>query len=167
MALPGPRRASIRCCSGLARIDVDKSAISSRTREAYRPSGLRKERVIAPASHVVSWMKLRSTLTDDDASGLDELSSEGFHTEHLRIGIAAVLSGAYAFLVCHNNQEILFSIDRCGGDELKGQARSLRRSIPSLPSSPRSPWSCPPSSQTSQPSFQNPSQLSCRPPPGR
>lgn len=97
---------------------MDKPAISSRTREPHRPGRLRKERVITPASDIVSGMKLRSALTDDDASGLDELSAEGLHAEHLRVRIATVLSGAYAFLVCHNNQEILFSIDGMGMDEI-------------------------------------------------
>ena len=47
--------------------------------------------------------ELRAALADDDRTGLYELAAVGFHAEVLRVGIAAVLGGTGAFLMCHTN----------------------------------------------------------------
>ena len=46
--------------------------------------------VVFSYSYVTTWVKLGSSLADDDATSVDDLTCEHFHSKTLRVGIAAV-----------------------------------------------------------------------------
>lgn len=60
-----------------------------------------KKRKIATEPHVFSGVELGSALTDNNASGGDELARIGFHAEHLRLTVATVTAAGLTFLMCH------------------------------------------------------------------
>ena len=61
----------------------------------------REERVVAADPDAGAGAEARAALPDDDHAGLDLLAGEDLHAEPLRLGVAAVLRGAEALLVCH------------------------------------------------------------------
>src|SRR5438105_1464688 len=60
-----------------------------------------EERVILAASHIMPGLELRPALPHEDRTASDELATEAFDAEPLRIRVAPVARTAYAFLVCH------------------------------------------------------------------
>lgn len=68
--------------------------------------GQREDRIVFAQLGVEASEELCATLAHDDRAGLNELSTVGLHAQVLRVGIAAVPSGAGAFLMCHDNLSI-------------------------------------------------------------
>src|SRR5690606_37599395 len=89
---------SLRSSGG--RNDVDDLAAALRS-ELDRTGREREQGVVPAASDVVAGVEVGATLTHDDLTGVDELAAEALHAEALRIGVAAVLGGRCALLVCH------------------------------------------------------------------
>jgi hypothetical protein len=50
-----------------------------------RPRSQREQRVILTAADIVTWVKVRTTLTHDDLARVNELTTETLHAETLSI----------------------------------------------------------------------------------
>jgi hypothetical protein len=61
-----------------------------------------KQRVITAASNILTRVEFGTALTDNNGSGLNEFTTEGFYTEHLGVGVATILGGPHSFLMCHS-----------------------------------------------------------------
>src|SRR5690606_38900265 len=59
------------------------------------------QRVVLAQADVLAGMEARAALAHDDRARGDRLAAVDLHTEHLRVGIAAVARGTAALLVCH------------------------------------------------------------------
>src|SRR5579862_368799 len=80
--------------------DGDCAALAARAeRDRARTRG--EDRVVAAELGAGAGAELRAALADDDVARLDGLPVEHLHSEVLRVGVAAVLRGAEALLVCH------------------------------------------------------------------
>lgn len=71
-------------------VDVDEAAVIPAAGKSDGAVGLGEERVVVTTPDVDAGVKLGAALADDDRAGGDGLPTEHFHTEHLRVGIAAV-----------------------------------------------------------------------------
>src|SRR3989304_1847250 len=60
-----------------------------------------EQRVVRSAAQVLAWMELGPALPHQNVAGADELPAKPLHAQELRVRIAAVAAGAYAFLVSH------------------------------------------------------------------
>src|SRR5687768_5727023 len=97
----------------LTRDDVDDLA-AALAAELHR-TGLECEQgVVAAAADAAARVEVRAALADDDLARVDELAAEALHAEALGVGVAAVLGGRGALLVCH------FVILRVGAQEVRG-----------------------------------------------
>src|SRR5207248_11272954 len=74
-----------------------------------RTSG--EDRVVAAATGALARAELRAALPNEDHPGLDLLTGEDLHAEHLRVRVAAVPRRAESLLVCHLSL-LLFRRDR-------------------------------------------------------
>jgi hypothetical protein len=59
-----------------------------------------EECVIATATHAIPWVKMGASLADDDLTGVDALTAIALDAQPLGVGVAAVLGGCRALLVC-------------------------------------------------------------------
>src|SRR4051812_9752039 len=80
--------------------DVDDPATAPGA-ELDRTGCEREQRVVATAADVVARVEVRAALADDDLAGVDDLAAEALHAEALGVGVAPVLGGRGALLVCH------------------------------------------------------------------
>ena len=69
---------------------MDEAAVISAADKSDGAVGLGEERIVVTTADVDAGVELRAALADDDRAGGDGLPTEHFHTEHLRVGIAAV-----------------------------------------------------------------------------
>ena len=81
-----------------SRIDVDPTAILV---EADISVNQRKERVILATTNPLARVPLGTTLTNEDVSSNDFLTTKFFHTTALTIAVATVLNTTLSFLVSH------------------------------------------------------------------
>src|SRR5690348_16445012 len=58
--------------------------------ELHHAVDLGVQRVVGAQPDVAAWVEARPPLADEDGAARDELPAEALHTEHLRIGVAAV-----------------------------------------------------------------------------
>ncbi len=84
------------------RIDMNKFPIVLATRKSDGTVRLREKGVITATANVLTRVELRTALTDYDGSGLDELTTEGFNTEHFGVGVTTILGRPHSFLMCHS-----------------------------------------------------------------
>ncbi len=60
-------------------------------------------------------MKLSSTLTNYDGSGLYEFTAKCFDAEHLGVGVPTILGRAHSFLMCHSGPRVLVYSESAAG----------------------------------------------------
>ncbi len=63
----------------------------------------RIQRVVLAQTDIDAGMELGATLANNDATGVDQLTTEDLHTEHFGLGIAPVSRRAAAFFLCHDS----------------------------------------------------------------
>jgi dTDP-4-dehydrorhamnose 3,5-epimerase len=80
--------------------DLDEPALSALA-ESDRAGALGEDRVVAADARAVAGAELRAALAQDDHPGLDFLTGEDLHAEHLRVRVAPVARRAETFLVSH------------------------------------------------------------------
>ena len=76
-------------------------AVIASARKTNDSSRAGKECIITSTADIIAWMDAGTSLPHNDATGQDLLSGINLDAQHLGLGIAAILGGAYAFLVCH------------------------------------------------------------------
>src|SRR3954447_24049009 len=100
----GPGRpcgeASVRALRSLARDDVHDAATAARA-ELDGTADEREQRVVTAAADAAARVEVGATLADDDLAGVDDLAAVALDAEALGVGVAAVLGGRRALLVCH------------------------------------------------------------------
>jgi hypothetical protein len=69
--------------------------------EDHPASGCRKQSVVGTYAHVGAWTEASTALAHDDLARLYDLTTEGFHTKTLGVGITAVPGTAATFFVSH------------------------------------------------------------------
>src|SRR5207302_6035100 len=72
----------------------------------------REEGVVAPLANAGPGVDPGSPLADDDRPGGHVLAAERLHAEPLGLGVASVLGGAAALLVCHGRSRVAKSRGR-------------------------------------------------------
>src|SRR6476660_4474966 len=80
--------------------DVDDAATTAGA-ELDRTGGQGEQRVLAAPTDVGARVEVGAALPYDDLAGVGELTAEARHTGALGVGVAAVLGGRGALLVCH------------------------------------------------------------------
>src|SRR3954453_12035422 len=63
----------------------------------------REQGVVATATDARARVEVGAPLTHDDLTGVDQLAAVALHAEALGVGVAAVLGGRRALLVCHES----------------------------------------------------------------
>src|SRR4051812_9851918 len=69
--------------------------------ELHRTGREGEQRVVATAADVLAGVEVGPALADDDLAGTDDLAAVPLDAEPLGVGVAAVLGGRRALLVCH------------------------------------------------------------------
>src|SRR5690606_27897590 len=82
--------------------------------ELHLAVGQREQGVVAAKADVDARMELGATLADDDVAGLDGLATIDLDAQHLRVGIATVARGTYAFFMCHGDLSLLAATGNAG-----------------------------------------------------
>src|SRR3954454_17439918 len=84
----------------LARHGVDDAAAAAGA-ELDRTPDQREQRVVPAATDAAARVEVGATLAHDDLAGVDDLAAVALDAEALGVGVAAVLGGRRALLVCH------------------------------------------------------------------
>src|SRR5690349_15512514 len=95
--------------SVLRRDDVDDLAAAPLA-ELDGTGGQREQRVVLATSDVGAGVEVGAALTHDDLTGVDQLATEPLDAEPLGVGVAAVLGGGCALLVCHQSVPYLMPV---------------------------------------------------------
>jgi hypothetical protein len=87
--------------SGLGRQNIHALLGFADTLKFDRTVNEREQRIVTALADVVAGMDARAALAHDDAAGLHELPVKTFDAQVLRVAIAAIVSAAAAFFMCH------------------------------------------------------------------
>src|SRR6202012_4267612 len=101
-----PPKRGLRCnvAGELTLDDVDETAVVLAAHLEFDGAvDQREQRVVAPQAHAGTGMELGSALTHDDVAGFNSLAAVDLHAEILRVRIATVAAGTYAFFMCHDS----------------------------------------------------------------
>ena len=90
----------VRRVGSPARDDVDDATTALAT-ELDGATDEGEQGVVTAAADAAARVEVRAALADDDLTGVDDLAAEALHAQPLRVGVAAVLGGRRALLVCH------------------------------------------------------------------
>jgi len=82
-------------------VNRDLLALAVITLESHDAFDQSVDGEVASEADVAAWVKLRSTLTDEDFARIDFLAAITLHAQHLGIAIATVLGATACFFVCH------------------------------------------------------------------